>query len=207
MVAMAQEKRMAENYEITNAFRIGDKEVVFGVDEHSENPFFCGFCERENLIVMVRERYTECKVGDDYIGILELFADRVKELTQKVRTEWAKITVSRDPITPDMCFPNDYNKSIEGQVVAIKKTVFRPEYQSADHQLAYVTGGNGAKGNPHGRACFCKNLYTGKENRYERYEIEGVVKPEHLPEWAQERLAEIQKQIQAEKQTQRREER
>lgn len=60
---MEQTKRMAENYEIKNSFRIGQSEVVFGVDEHSENPFFCGFCEKENLIVMVRERYTECMVG------------------------------------------------------------------------------------------------------------------------------------------------
>lgn len=37
---MEQEKRMAENYEIKNAFRIGKSEVVFGVDEHSENPVF-----------------------------------------------------------------------------------------------------------------------------------------------------------------------
>lgn len=119
--------------------------------------------------------------GYDYIGMLELFADRVKQLTEKVRAEWAKITVPREPITPDMCYPNDYDKSIVDEVVAIRKTVFRPEYQSADRQLVYVTGGNGAKGNPHGRACFCKNLYTGKESRFERYEVEGVVKPEHLP--------------------------
>lgn len=193
---MEQTKRMAENYEITNSFRIGKKEVVFGVDEHSEKPFFCGFCEKENLVVMVRERFTECMVGDDYIGMLELFADRVKELTEKVREEWAQVTVPRDAITPDMCFPNDYDESIEGKVVAIKKTVFRPEYQSADHQLVYVTGGNGAKGHPYGKACFCKTLYTGKENRFERYEVEGVVKPECMPEWAKERLAAIQKQLQ-----------
>lgn len=151
---MEQTKRMAENYEIKNSFRIGQSEVVFGVDEHSENPFFCGFCEKENLIVMVRERYTECMVGNDYIGMLELFADRVKQLTEKVRAEWAKITVPREPITPDMCYPNDYDKSIVDEVVAIRKTVFRPEYQSADRQLVYVTGGNGAKGNPHGQGVF-----------------------------------------------------
>ena len=127
---MEQTKRMAENYEITNAFHIGDKEVVFGVDEHSENPFFCGFCEKENLIVMVRERYTECMVGNDYIGMLELFADRVKQLTEKVRAERAKITVPREPITPDMCYPNDYDKSIVDEVVAIRKTVFRPNIRA-----------------------------------------------------------------------------
>ena len=73
--------------------------------------------------------------------------------------------------------------------------------------MLFRSGGNGAKGNPHGRACFCKNLYTGKESRFERYEVEGIVKPECMPECAKERLAEIHKQIQAEKKAQRREER
>ncbi len=37
------EKRMAENYEITQGIQIGDKEVVFGIDEENEMPYFCGF--------------------------------------------------------------------------------------------------------------------------------------------------------------------
>ncbi|MGC4019983.1 MAG: hypothetical protein QM793_12660 [Muricomes sp.] len=38
-----QEKRMAQSYEITQAISIGDKEVVFGVDERKEMPYFCAF--------------------------------------------------------------------------------------------------------------------------------------------------------------------
>lgn len=193
------EKRMAENYEITAAFRIGDKEVVFGEDMANENPYMTGLCTKEYVIIGTRERYEDCFVGDDYISLLEMFADRIKDQCQKARDEWAKVTVPRDPITSDMCYPNDYDKSIKGHVVAIKASRFRPEYQSADHQLVYVTGGNGAAANVHGNACFCINLYTGKESRWERYEVQGVVKPEHLPDWAKERAAVIQKE-QAERQ-------
>ncbi|MFQ6963481.1 MAG: hypothetical protein ACLRR6_05045 [Oscillospiraceae bacterium] len=38
-----QEKRTAENYEITQAVRIGGKEVVFGMDETNAEPYFCAF--------------------------------------------------------------------------------------------------------------------------------------------------------------------
>ena len=37
------EKRMAENYEITQAVYIGDKEEVMGMDETKAMPYFCAF--------------------------------------------------------------------------------------------------------------------------------------------------------------------
>ena len=195
---MSEEKRMAENYEIISAFHIGDKEVVFGLDNRSDKPYFCALYEKEAVLCYTRERYEDCYTGNDYIRMMELFAERIQAQCQKVRAEWEKVTVPRELITPDMCFPNDCRESIKGKVVAVKISMLRPEYQSADHQLIYVTGGNGAAANARGNACFCINLYTGEQTRWERFEVQGEVKPEHLPEWAKERLAVIQKE-QAEK--------
>ena len=191
---MSEEKRMAENYEIISAFRIGDKEVVFGLDEKSDKPYFCALYEKEAVLCYVRERYEECYTGSDYIAMMELYAQRIQAQCQKVRDEWAKVTVPREQITAEMCFSNDYRESIKGKVVAVKPSMLRPEYQSADHQLVYVTGGNGAAANARGNACFCINLYTGEQTRWERFEIMGEVKPEHLPDWAKERTEIIQKE-------------
>lgn len=69
-----QEKRMAQNYEITQGIRIGDKEVVFGVDEKSEMPYFCAFYVSNDIF----GSYSECMVSDDYVEMIELFAERVK---------------------------------------------------------------------------------------------------------------------------------
>ena len=195
---MREEKRMAENYEIISAFRIGDKEVVFGLDERSNKPYFCALYEKEAVLCYTRERYEDCYTGNDYIAMMELYAERIQAQCQKVRDEWAKITVPRVPITPDMCYPNDSRESIKGKVVAVKLCTLRPEYQTADHQLIYITGGNGAAANARGNACFCVNLYTGEHTRWERFEVQGEVRPEHLPQWAKERLTVIQKE-QAEK--------
>ena len=190
--------RMAENYEIISAFPIGDKEVVFGRDIFCDKPYFCGLYSKENIICYTRERYEDCFVSDDYVAMMEMFADRIKEQCEKVREMWAEVTVPREPITYDMCYKNDYKESIVGKIVAIKESVLRPEFQSADRQLFYVTGGSGAVANSRGSACFAVNLYSGKEVRWERHEIQGEVKPECLPEWAKERAAVVAKE-QAEK--------
>ncbi len=160
----------------------------------SGHPYLCTFARRENLIIEWREVYEEAIAGDDYLDIMELFSKRIAESCEKMRDEIGKITVPTAPITEDMCYKNDYSVSLVGKVVAIEADVFRPEYRRADRQLVYVTGGNGATAGSPGRACFTINLYDGEEARFERYEVQGEVKPEHLPDWAKKRLAEIQKE-------------
>ncbi len=76
-----EEKRMAEGYEITQGIRIGDKEVVFGVNEKADMPYFCSFYSSNSIL----EAYEDSMIGDDYVELMELFADRVKAQCIKVR--------------------------------------------------------------------------------------------------------------------------
>lgn len=185
---MESEKRMAGNYEIIHSIHIGDKEVVFGIDMKAKQPYLCSFYTSNEIMAS----YTESMIGDDYIEMMELFLERVKGQCELVKVEQAKITVPRKVITNDMCFPNNYEESIEGKVVAVKANRIRPEYSFSEHQLIYVTGGNGAKENSRGSACFYINLYFGETGRWERSDLAGEVKPECLPDWAKEKLQEIQ---------------
>ena len=57
-----------------------------------------------------------------------------------------------------------------------------------------------------GTACFCIDLYTGKESRYERMDVMGTMEPENLPGWARHGLTAIQ-QEQAQKKTNKERER
>ena len=182
------EKRMAENYEITHSLRIGDREVVLGVDEKSEQPYFCAFYRKQTVLCYIKEWYEECVVDSDYVRIMEVFAERVQEQCAKVRKEWAQITVPREPVTSDMCYPHDYGQKLVGKVVAIKTTSLLPEYRTADHQLVWISGGSGAYPNSRGTSCFSVNLYTGENVRWSRFDVLGEVKPECLPEWAKQRL-------------------
>jgi len=190
---MGEERRMAGDYEIKQSFRIGDYEVVYGENPDLDQPYFCALYKKEWMIICYRERYEDCVVSDSYLEIMEVFAGRVQAQCEKMREELARIAVPTEPVTADMCYPNDSAESLEGRVAAIKKSVFRPEYQRADQQLVLVTGGDGARKNSRGTACYCTNLYTGEDIRWERYDIQGEVKPECLPEWARERFVMLQK--------------
>lgn len=183
------EKRMAENYEITQSVRIGDREVAMGVDETNAMPYFCAFYSSNEIY----GSYSDCMISDDYVEIVELFAERVRQQCEKVREEQEKVTVPREPVTEDMCLPLAPDTSLAGKVAAIRDISLRPEYRTAPYQLVYVTGGHGALGKARGSACFCRNLYSGKTGRWERQDMQGEVKPECLPDWAKERAEKIRK--------------
>lgn len=186
---MNKEKRLAGAYEIVYAVHIGDKEIVFGENPDMSAPtrYFAGWCDKGDFY----ERY----IGDetnDYLKAMRVFVDGLSAQIEKVEKERAAVTVPMAPITADQCFLNDLSESIDGKIVAVKADVLRSEYQTADRQLVYVTGGFGASANSRGSAVFCTNLYHGKHTRWERRDIQGVVKPDHIPAWAKERLAAIQ---------------
>lgn len=84
------EKRMAKNYEITQAVRIGGKEVVLGVDESSSKPYFCAFYTANELFC----QYDDCMVGDNYAELMKLFGQRIQEQAEKVLAEQEQTTVS-----------------------------------------------------------------------------------------------------------------
>ena len=187
------EKRMAGNYEVTTAFEIGTKEIIIGEDKTaaSDERFVVANYENNGIF----ERYVDALVGGDYAEIVKIFAERVKNEAEKVMDEKSKITVDMTPITKDGCHELGADDRIKNKVVVIRADVFKPEYQIATKQLQLCTGGFGAEPNSRGSACFCTNLYSGKEARYERSDILGVIEKDDLPDWAKERLDVVQKEI------------
>lgn len=101
-------------------------------------------------------------------------------------------------LTPDMYSPVDVYDDLTGKIVVEKIEHLRREYQNAENQLFYVTGGNGAKPNARGTKVFGYSLASKKHCYIRRYDVEGVVDKATLPEWAKTDLAEIQKQIKRE---------
>jgi hypothetical protein len=89
--------------------------------------------------------------------------------------------------TKEHCIPNDYSQSIENKVVVIRPECLLPEYRTAVKQLVLATGGFGT----HGNAVYTVNLYSGKEARWNREDILGVLRPEFLPDWAAEKLKQV----------------
>lgn len=196
---MDNEKRMVDTYEVKHAICMGEKEILFLVDGKSDDsPFLVCNCTWDNPLGV--ERYSEGVVSADYLEMMTEFTSRVTAQIEAVKAESAKISVPLEPFVLEHCVSDDTGESIEDKVAVIRQESLRPEYRTADKQLVLVTGGFGAQGKARGRAVYTVNLYSGKESRWNRADILGIVKPECMPDWARQRL----RQIEAEKQAKHR---
>lgn len=183
---MEEEKRMAGDYTIIQAIHIGDKEIVIGANMQAKD----GNCYMvaDHTYDEIFERYENCMISNSYIEVAELFTQRLTQQVEQVKAEQNEMKIPFEVISADMCYPNDYSEDIEGKVVAIKANVLRPEYRHAASQIVCVTGGNGSRANARGNAVFCNYLYSGEHTRFERYDVQGVLKPQHYPKWVTEKL-------------------
>ena len=196
-----QEKRMAGDYEIIHALHIGDREIVLGENPSApeDERYVCAFCQQHEIFA----NYTEVMVSDDYPELVKLFGERVAEQAEKTRIalNGPKIQgIPNSAITAEDCEQVSYQEDIRGKVVVIRPEVLRREYRRATRQLKLCMGGFGASPHSRGSACYCVDLYTGKESRYERMDVLGTIQPEDLPGWAKHGLTAIQ-QEQAKKKT------
>lgn len=193
-------KRMAGPYEITHAIHIGDREIVLGENPADTDgvPYMCSYCKSNDIIAS----YYDSVGGEDYAEIVGIFGERIKEqaeITQEKLRQECMDGEQSIMVTEKDCTLITSEDDLNNQVVVIRADVLRPEYRSARYQLRLCTGGFGASPHSRGSACYCKDLVTGKDSRFERRDILGVMEPDELPQWAYDGLAAIK---QAEKKLQ-----
>lgn len=83
--------------------------------------------------------------------------------------------------------PLDYT----GKVVVIRPSILKDEFKTPDDQLFYAEGGNGCRPHALGTKVFGEFLKDGERTYHARGDIVGALKLELLPDWAQEKYAEI----------------
>ena len=190
-----QEKRMAGDYEIFQAISVGIVEIVMGEDPKAEpeERFMCAVCTTNDLFA----QYSDVCVSADYAEILELYGQRIASEAEKLMNEVAEIRnrgIDDRAVTDAGFIPLTYEDDLNGKVVVLKPDVLKKEYQRATRQYQLVTGGFGASPNSRGSACFCTNLYSGKRDRFERWDVLGIVDREDLPDWAKDGLQRIEQE-------------
>lgn len=195
---MSDAKKVFCDYTIEQGIFLGDKEVLFGVDEKKaqEHRFMVCYCSYDNPLGVPWP--TEAVGTDDYLEAMQIFLDRVQGQVEMMRAEQDKYKFDMTPFTADACIPDNKGKSIVGKVVVINAEPKRYEYQHSAYQLILADGGNGATGG-RGQAVFGTCLATGERGRWERYDVLGEIKPERMPDWAKEALAKIEPQEKAKK--------
>ena len=195
---MSDEKRMAGDYEIIQSVHIGDREIVVGENQADADglPYLVAYYESNAIL----GRYYDAVGSDDFPEIMEIYGQRIMEQAQKTRAELSKPKIQgidNRPITAEGCTPISYDDDLNGKVIVIKPEVLRPEYRRATSQVKLCTGGFGAYPHSRGTAVFCTEVYTGRQSRFERRDVLGVLEPENQPQWVQHSLLVLQ---QAEKQ-------
>lgn len=95
------------------------------------------------------------------------------------------------------CLPDTEKQDFEGKVVVLSSRILKEKCLTPQDQLWLCTGGFGAHAGASGRAVFAVNLADGEKTRWNRTDFAGVLAESNLPDWARERLLEIQEQKQA----------
>lgn len=79
-----------------------------------------------------------------------------------------------------------------GKLLILKPSVLKDEYKASDYQLFYAESGFGCSPSASGRKVFGKFLKDGENTNFNRSDFLGVIKDECIPEWAAEKLAELE---------------
>ena len=188
------EKRMAGDYEVFQAISIGTREIVMGEDQSAKQGerYMCAYCGTNELFAL----YSELITSDNYIEILELFQKRVQDETERLKEELfqpEREGIDDRPVISAGFVPVSYDDDLKDKVIVIRPDVLKREYQRATRQYQLCTGGFGASLHSRGSACFCTNIYSGKNGRFERRDVLGIVEEQQMPQWVKDRLSKLKK--------------
>ena len=90
------------------------------------------------------------------------------------------------------CEPDSQKMDYTGKVLALDPTVLKDRYKTPVDQLFLCEGGFGASSQARGRKVLGRFLSDGERTHYNRADFLGVLREEHLPDWAREKLEQRQ---------------
>ena len=196
---MSEEKEIInEHYEVVSSMNIGGKRMILAVsnDKEEQYPYLkCIYTENELF-----GTYESVIASDSYPEAIKLYADDIKaEAVQLELNQRAMGDAALPCYKPDEVRHVYFTDNIIGKVVAVEEKYLSNGYKDRGHQLYYVVGGSGAYPNSRGQACFSYDLYNGKKERIERYEVMGYMREDELPEFAKKTLETVKERVRKEK--------
>ena len=94
---------------------------------------------------------------------------------------------------PQHCEPNSFeNLDYEGRVLVLSPDTLKESCWSPENQLWLAHDGFGCSPHAIGRSIRSTCLGDGEQTRWNRTDFIGVLREEFLPDWAKEKLAELQ---------------
>lgn len=90
------------------------------------------------------------------------------------------------------CLPDTSKQDFEGKVIVLRADSIKESCLTPQSQLWFCTGGFGSHADASGRAVFATCLADGESTRLNRTDFAGVLAEENLPDWAKEKLEQLQ---------------
>lgn len=190
---MDSESRMIEGYEVTHSVKLGIREVVMGQNWNApkDERYMCALCHPSKGMV----NYEVVVASDDFSEIAIIFAEYITAQALEVKRQ-RDLMVSQHidptPFTAKDCRLDSETESIEGEIVVIRASDIRPDYQISTSQLMLCTGGFGAKANARGTTVYGIDLYSGGHMECQRRSVLGTMERDALPDWAKNALSKIE---------------
>ena len=129
---MDTSERMVDGYEIKHAIYIGNKEILFGMDEtKTDCQYMVCDCTWDNPFGI--DQYDNAVGSADYFEMMTEFLSRTQAQLEAVKLE--RVETEIPLFTKEHCTPNDYSQSIENAVVVIRPEYLMPEYPTLQSNL------------------------------------------------------------------------
>lgn len=157
---------------IANTIQIKDGDGRFSYDNR-------GWADR---IHIPHDRQNIDFLIDGRSGLLDLFLNEAKEQYHKSLGMFGRSQCESGA--------QDYAH----RVLVVKPDWLSEPYKKPEHQLFYATGGFGCHPDSLGWKVMGRFLFDGEQATLSRADFLGVLKDEFLPEWAEEKLKELQPQ-------------
>ena len=107
----------------------------------------------------------------------------VMYILQERIDENLKIRQTLEPLGIGDCVPGSSKENYENKILVLDPETLITNCRNAQNSLWVAYGGFGCSYTARGTAVFAKNLFDGRESRWERPDFLGVVKPESLQKW------------------------
>ena len=82
-------------------------------------------------------------------------------------------------------------QDLEGKVLVMSPFTLKESYWAPENQLWLAFGGFGCNPTAGGRAVYATCLGDGEQSRWNREDFIGILREEHLPDWAKESLEQM----------------
>lgn len=183
---LKSDKHIIDGYIEKQSIQAAGHLVVLAENSEASEPYLVCFCKWDNPLGI--NEYYNAYVTEDYTEALSFYAKGILKFTNELEKEMADYEKPPRVLTAKDCVPNGLEQNLTDKLLIVKPESLAPEYRRIERQLRLCTGGFGASPTSRGNAVFCKDLLSGKDSRFERYDILGVADIKKLPAWVSDKL-------------------